>query len=457
MDLFSSIPTNDLPGTPLAERLRPKDRKELLGQPKVLNQIERYVRSGYLPSLILWGPPGTGKTTLAQALAQEFKAEFVSINAVESGAKALKEIGESARMRRLQYQTQTILFVDEIHRFNKAQQDVLLPFVEKGDVILIGATTENPSYELNRALLSRCRLIVFERHDENSLNELMKRAFQKQTEDGNPWTLEKVLAPEAQRLLVEKADGDARRMLLALEEIFTHLKSYPDIHLPMDPDTVQTLLGQTPIGYDRQSDQHYDVISAFIKSIRGSDADAALYYLARMLKGGEDPVFIARRLVILASEDVGNADPRALQVAISGAQAVEMVGLPEGAINLAQVVTYIASAPKSNRSYLGLRSAQAYVEKTGTPPIPLHLRSSKTAPMKELGYGEGYKYPHDFPRHWADQEYWPDGVPREQFYEPHEIGFEKQILEYRKWLKGSEEHSKKPAESTSDREKDKKS
>lgn len=437
MDLFSSVSADNLPGTPLAEKLRPKSREQLLGQPQVLQQIDRYIRSGFLPSLILWGPPGTGKTTLAQALASDFKAEFVAINAVESGAKALKEIGEAARMRRLQYQTQTILFVDEIHRFNKAQQDVLLPFVEKGDVILIGATTENPSYELNRALLSRCRLVVFQRHDDKSLREILHKAVLSEFKDQS---IDQILNDSAQSLLLQKADGDARRLLIAIEEITATVKSASDRAQPLNEDDIQKILGQTPIGYDRQSDQHYDVISAFIKSVRGSDVDAALYYLARMLKGGEDPVFIARRLVILASEDVGNGDPRALQVAIAGAQAVELIGLPEGAINLAQVVTYLASAPKSNRSYMALKAAQDYVERTGTPPIPLHLRSSKTAPMKEIGYGKGYQYPHDFPKHWTAQEYWPDTVKRETFYEPDEIGFEKQIIEYRKWLKGSEKN-----------------
>ncbi|MEZ0390825.1 MAG: replication-associated recombination protein A [Pseudobdellovibrionaceae bacterium] len=436
MDLFTSQNPNQLPGTPLAERMRPQTRQELLGQPQVQKQVERYVRSGYLPSLILWGPPGTGKTTLAQALAREFKAEFVAINAVESGAKALKEIGEAARLRRLQYQTQTILFVDEIHRFNKAQQDVLLPFVEKGEIILIGATTENPSYELNRALLSRCRLVVFQRHDEKSLLQLLQKALERKELTDQHHPVEKLLTPEAQALLIEKADGDARRLLLGIEEIFSHFRSQDqEAATPLSAKDLQSLLGQTPIGYDRQSDQHYDVISAFIKSIRGSDADAALYYLARMLKGGEDPVFIARRLVILASEDVGNADPRALQVSISGAQAVELVGLPEGAISLAQVVTYLASAPKSNRSYMALRSAQDFVERTGTAPVPLHLRSSKTVPMKELGYGQGYKYPHDYPKHWTEQNYWPENLTPENFYQPDDIGFEKQILEYRKWLK----------------------
>lgn len=431
MDLFSSIPLKQLPGTPLAEKLRPESISQVLGQGKVLSQVQRYIDSGFLPNLIFWGPPGTGKTSLAVALAKKFNAEFVSINAVESGAKTLKEIGEAAKNRRRELRQQTVLFVDEIHRFNKAQQDVLLPFIEKGDLVLIGATTENPSYELNRALLSRCRLLVFERHSDSSLRELINKAFEiEQTS----LTSSQVFTPEGIHFLVSWSDGDARRILLALEEIFSHVKKQESI-APLTVEDLTNLLGQTPIGYDKQSDQHYDVISAFIKSIRGSDADAALYYLARMLKGGEDPTFIARRLVILASEDVGNADPRALQVAVSGAQAVEMIGLPEGAINLAQVVTYLASAPKSNRSYLALKKAQQFVEKSGTPPIALALRSSKTSEMKNLGYGVGYQYPHDFPKHWTEQNYWPQDIGAQKFYEPDEIGFEKQIAEYMRWLK----------------------
>jgi putative ATPase len=431
MDLFNQTPLKDLKGTPLPERVRPESLSEVFGQAKALLQIKKYLHSNYLPSMIFWGPPGTGKTSLGLALAKEFQAHFVAINAVDSGAKILKDLGEQARLRRRIENQLTLLFVDEIHRFNKAQQDVLLPFVEQGDFTLIGATTENPSYELNRALLSRCRLVVFERLNDQDLAKLLQkslRALHLRVED--------IFQTESLPHFFSWTDGDGRKLVLASEELATQKLSEPE-EFPLSQERLKARLGAFWLGYDRQSDQHYDNISAFIKSIRGSDADAGLYYLARMLKGGEDPIFIARRLVILASEDVGNADPRAMQMAISGAQAVEMIGLPEAAISLAQVVTYLASAPKSNRSYLALKKAQAFVENTGTRNIPLKLRSSKTTEMQDLGYGKDYKYPHDYPRHFVEQNYWPESVEPQKFYEPHDIGFEKQILAYHQWLKGN--------------------
>lgn len=432
MDLFNSLPVSSLPGTPLAERLRPEQLAAFVGQDKVLRQIQKYISAQFLPSMIFWGPPGTGKTSLARALANQFSFYFESVNAVESGAKQLKEIGEAATQRRREMQKQTMLFVDEIHRFNKAQQDVLLPFIERGEITLIGATTENPSYELNRALLSRCRLVVFEKLDLKSLRALLVNAISKE----GLKDIETYFSPEALNWFLTWVDGDGRRLLTSLEEILADYSLNAKAHFPLSLSSLQQILGSSVLGYDKSSDQHYDVISAFIKSIRGSDVDAALYYLARMIKGGEDPVFIARRLVILASEDIGNADPRALSIAVSGLQAVELVGMPECAIGLSQVVCYLASAPKSNRSYMALKKAQDCVERTGTLPIPLHLRSSKSAPMQELGYGQGYLYPHDYPRGWVPQEYLPESILKESFYQPSDVGFEKQIKEFQKWLKG---------------------
>jgi putative ATPase len=428
MDLFSQGQIHS-PGTPLAEKLRPQDAAMVLGQlaaEKILNRVRR---SGQLSSLILWGPPGTGKTSFALALIREMKCETLSVNAVEVGAKALRELGQKARETRQQYGRQTVLFIDEIHRLNKSQQDVLLPFIEKGEFVLIGATTENPSYELNRALMSRCQLVVFERLNGEHLRSLAQRAFQ--ASGLEPIHLLKESALEE---LIATSDGDARK-LLSIIEILIQIQDAPEYTFPVTPEVLRDLVGARAVGYDKQGDQHYDVVSAFIKSIRGSDANAGLYYLARMLKAGEDPVFIARRLVILASEDVGNADPRALSMAVAGAQAVELIGLPEGAINLAQVVTYLASAPKSNRSYLGLKRAQESVEQTGTLPIPLHLRSSKTDLMANLGYGKDYAYPHEARKGFVDQNYLPDGLRNTEFYIPSERGFEKQIQEFQKWLK----------------------
>lgn len=432
MDLFSSSAFSNATA-PLSEVLRPKNLDEIIGQEKTLgknSKLGQMLRKGYLPSLIIWGPPGTGKTTFALALSQHFKAHFVNLNAVDSGAKVLRENGEQGRDRRLQFQQKTVLFVDEIHRFNKAQQDVLLPFVEKGDLVLIGATTENPSYELNRALLSRCRVVVFERLSAEDLSKIILRAEAHYGKE-----LSQILSKDAIVNLLEYSDGDARRLINSLEILYSFTQDQAADEPVLDVNNMRELLQQNPIGYDKNSEMHYDTISAFIKSVRGSDPDAAVYYLARMLDGGEDPVFIARRLIILASEDIGNADPRALSVAVAGLQAVEAIGLPEGGITLAQVTTYLASCPKSNASYMALNKAKELVEKTRTLPVPLHLRSAKTALAKDLGYGRDYKYPHSYPTGWVEQSYLPEEVGQPELYEPTSRGFEKTIREYLAWMK----------------------
>lgn len=453
MDLFSHAGKENREGQPLAEQLRPRRLDEMLGQTKILGgqaAWRRLLDSGKIPSLILWGPPGTGKTTFALLLAQKVSAEFITVNAVEVGAKALREIGDEGRRRRLEQRRQTLLFVDEIHRLNKGQQDVLLPFLEKGDLILVGATTENPSYEINAALLSRCRVLVFERLGGQELCELAKRAAQ-----AKGCALVDILADDGLESVVEYADGDGRR-LLNLMELIGNLyletrngnqdakddrpidqepPTEAELVWPMGAQEVARFLDAPFLRYDKSADEHYDTISAFIKSVRGSDPDAAVYYLARMLKGGEDPVFISRRLVILASEDIGNADPRALTVAISALQAVEAIGLPESAITLAQATTYLASAPKSNRSYMALKKAQELVEETGTVPIPLALRSAKGALMRGLGYGKDYKYSHDGAKGYLPQRFLPEELGDVQIYEPTDHGFEKNIRQYLAWLR----------------------
>ncbi|MES2962535.1 MAG: replication-associated recombination protein A [Bdellovibrionota bacterium] len=434
MDLFAHAQKDSPEGQPLAERLRPRQLEDMLGQTQILGANapwRKLLESGRIPSLILWGPPGSGKTTFALLLAQKVDAEFITINAVETGAKALRELGDEGRRRRLERQRKTLLFIDEIHRLNKGQQDVLLPFIEKGDLVLVGATTENPSYEINSALLSRCRILVFQRLGEPELKEMASRAAATRST-----TLPEIFQPEAEARLMEFSDGDGRR-LLNLMELILNLKETPagEIVWPLSSETLANVLDAPALRYDKSADEHYDTISAFIKSVRGSDPDAAMYYLARMIKGGEDPVFIARRLVILASEDIGNADPRAITLAVSGLQAVELVGFPEAAISLAQVTTYLASAPKSNRSYVALQVAQELVEKTGTVPVPLALRSAKTRSMKELGYGKGYKYSHEGEKGYLPQRFLPDELGDVKIYEPTDHGFEKNIRQYLEWLK----------------------
>jgi putative ATPase len=436
VDLFeTAFQNNDRAGRPLADRLRPKSLEEFVGQQRSLKSLQPYLKANsQIPNLILWGPPGTGKTTLAHLLAQHLDAEVHVVNATDTGAKQIRELGQEAHVKRLHENRQTLLFIDEIHRLNRSQQDVLLPFTENGDFVLIGATTENPSYELNSALLSRCRVIVLEQLTSKDLEEILQRAWANLELDGA-----QVLTDEARQAVLEWADGDARRLLNAIETVAQHWQAQ-DLTLPgkvpFDRERLSEVLQSPHLRYDKTGAEHYDTISAFIKSVRGSDPDAAIYYLARMLEGGEDPVFIARRLVILASEDVGNADPRAITVAVAGLQAVELIGMPEARINLAQVTTYMASAPKSNASYVAINRAQELVKETGTLPVPLPLRSASTALSKSLGYGRDYKYAHDGERGWLEMEFLPKELKDTVFYEPVDRGFEKNIREYLAWMKG---------------------
>ncbi len=434
MDLFETQIQHQS-NTPLSERLRPKRLEDFVGQKRALRQsgiLALIDKTKSVPNLILWGPPGTGKTTFAQLLSTRIKTRWVSVSAIDTGAKRFREIGTQAHQDKLIRGESTLLFVDEIHRLNKGQQDVLLPYTEKGDVILVGATTENPSYELNAALLSRSRVLVFERLEESDLLLLLQRAsahLKIQTTE--------FLEEEAIKLLCSLSDGDGRRLMNLVETLsgLYEGRSSNGIDFPLSSSRLSELQLQNPMSYDKASDEHYDSISAFIKSVRGSDPDAAVYYLARMVEGGEDPVFIARRLVILASEDIGNADPRALSIAVSGLQAVELIGFPEAAISLAQVTTYLASAPKSNRSYKALKKAQDLVRQKGRLPIPLALRSSRTALNKSMGYGRDYEYSHDGPKGFVDQDFLPPELKEEKLYEPSDRGFEKNIKEYLKWMK----------------------
>jgi len=406
--------------------MRPRSLEEFIGQEKVLGlgkPLRQWIAADRVPSLILWGPPGTGKTTLAQIIAGQTKAGFESLSAVLSGVKEIKESVARAREILRMSRRRTILFIDEIHRFNKSQQDALLPHVEDGTVTLIGATTENPSFELNSALLSRARVIRLERLGVESLVQIIQLALQ-DPERGLGGFLK--LVPDAIRWLAETSEGDARRALTTLENI-----SLVGSQIPMGIEQVQqaleSALERQPIPYDKLGEEHYNVISAFIKSIRDSDPHAGLYYLARMLEGGEDPLFIARRLVILASEDISNADPRAIQVAISVKDAVEFVGMPEARINLAQAVTYLAMAPKSNASYQGINEAIAEVRRSGALPVPMHLRNAVTGLMRKEGYGQGYRYAHSEAGARARQTHLPEALIGRRFYQPKESGLEKQI------------------------------
>ena len=414
---------------PLAQRMRPRGLDEFAGQESILGEgkpLRRLISEDRLVSMIFYGPPGTGKTTLAQIIAARTRASFVQLNAVASGVKEMREVIAAARERWSLRGKRTILFIDEIHRFNKAQQDALLAAVEQGTVIFIGATTENPFFYLTGPLLSRTRLFVFEQISAADTLALLQRALA--DKDRGLGKLPLAVEPEALRYLADQADGDARAALNALE-LAALAGEEREGKITVNPELAAEALQRRALAYDRDGDNHYDQASALIKSIRGSDPDAALYWMARMLKGGEDPLFIARRLVISAAEDIGNADPRALQVAVAAAQAVQLIGLPEGRIPLAQAITYLAPAPKSNASYLAVDEAISTVEESFSRPVPDHLRGSSYRGALRLGYGKGYLYPHAFPGHFAPQAYLPPELQGKRFYRPDGQGFEKQIKE----------------------------
>lgn len=396
---------------PLAERMRPRSLDEYVGQKHLVGEgaiMRKMIDAGRISSFILWGPPGVGKTTLAQIVAQTLKVPFYTLSAVTSGVKDVREVIERAKNGRFFNSASPILFIDEIHRFSKSQQDSLLGAVEKGIVTLIGATTENPSFEVIRPLLSRCQLYVLKSLNKDDLQELLHRAITQDVE-----LKEKDITLEETGAMMRYSGGDARKLLNILELV---VESTGSDHIVITDKMVEERLQQNPLAYDKQGDMHYDIISAFIKSIRGSDPDAALYWMARMIEGGEDPQFIARRIVISASEDVGLANPNALLLANAAFDTVMKIGWPEARIALAEAVVYLATSPKSNSAYLGIDAALAKVRETGNLPVPLHIRNAPTKLMAELGYHDGYKYPHDYPGHFTPQQYLPNEIQSERFW-----------------------------------------
>jgi putative ATPase len=417
------------PSTPLAERMRPKSLADYVGQQHLVGEgavLRRAVESKNLPSLILWGPPGVGKTTLAHILAAELKRPFYSLSAINSGVKDVREVIEKASAGGL-FAEKPVLFIDEIHRFSKAQQDSLLGAVETGKITLIGATTENPSFEVISALLSRCQVYVLKPLAEGELLQLLQKALEK---DAFLRTKQIDLVETA--ALLRLSGGDARRLLNVFELVVDNLTGDHQITDKLVLEIVQ----QNPLLYDKAGDNHYDIISAFIKSIRGSDPNAAVYWLARMIEAGEDPSFIARRMVIAASEDIGNANPTALVVATTCFQAVNLIGYPEARIVLSQAAIYLATSPKSNAAYAAIHAAQELVRQTGSLPVPLHLRNAPTNLMKSEGYGKGYQYPHDNPGNFSLQEYLPAEITGKKLYEPGNNAREREIREALKKLWG---------------------
>ena len=425
---------------PLAARMRPKNLEEFVGQSHIIGEdklLYRAIKSDRISSVIFYGPPGTGKTTLAKIIANTTKREFRQLNATTSGIKDIKEVVEGAKDRQGMYGTKTILFIDEIHRFNKTQQDALLPHVEDGTIVLVGATTENPYFEVNKALVSRSIIFQLYSLEQKDIKKLIL------------WALEDVerglgayqghIEEDALEFLSNIANGDARTALNSIELAVLTTDKGEDGKVHITLVEAEECIQKRSLNYDKNGDNHYDTISAFIKSMRGSDPDAALYYLAKMIYAGEDPKFIARRIIVCASEDVGNADPHALQVAVSAMQAVDFIGMPEGRICLAQAVTYVSCAPKSNAAYIGIDQALSDVKNISIKNIPPHLKDCHYSGAKEIGHGEGYLYAHNFPNHYVKQQYLPDELVGRVYYDLSDNGVERRIKEHMKRLKGQTE------------------
>ncbi len=441
MDLFDYMRSNTMEKeAPLASRLRPSTLDEVVGQKHIIGKdklLYRAIKADKLGSIIFYGPPGTGKTTLAKVIANTTSARFTQINATVAGKKDMEEVVKEAKDALGMYGQRTILFVDEIHRFNKSQQDYLLPFVEDGTLLLIGATTENPYFEVNGALISRSRIFELKQLEKDDIKELLRRAVTDSEKGMGMYRA--VLEPEAEEFLADMANGDARAALNAVELGILTTERAEDGLIHINLDVAQECIQKRAVRYDKGGDNHYDTISAFIKSMRGSDPDAAVYYLARMLYAGEDIKFIARRIMICASEDVGNADPMALTVAVSASLAVERVGMPEAQIILSNAASYVACAPKSNSAVNAIDAAMKAVKTQILMPVPPHLQDRHYSGAAALGRGLDYKYAHDYPNHYVKQQYLPDGMEGAVFYEPSDNGYEKEIKARLAFLRGSEE------------------
>ncbi len=432
MDLFDYMrETRKEKESPLASRLRPTTLDEVVGQKHILGKdklLYRAIAADKLSSLIFYGPPGTGKTTLAKVIANTTKADFEQINATSAGKKDMEAVVERAKENLAMYGRRTILFIDEIHRFNKGQQDYLLPFVEDGTVILIGATTENPYFEVNRALISRSIIFELKPLLPEEIEQIILRAVQ--DEEKGMGAYNGVIEPDALHFLADICGGDARSALNAVELALLTTSPSEDGKIRITLEVAEECIQKRNVRYDKDGDNHYDVISAFIKSMRGSDPDAAVYYLARMIYAGEDPKFIARRIMICAAEDVGMADPNAMVVAAAASQVLERVGMPEGQIPLAEAAVYVATAPKSNASYMALNAAMEAVRKVQVKTVPPHLQDAHYSGASQLGRGNGYKYAHDYPGHYVRQQYLPDELVGTRFFEPGDNGYEKEIKKY---------------------------